>query len=236
MNLIKEKWTKDDKKEFLKYLETYKNEDKIDWSKRLLNTKMDVLAIKTADIKSIAKEIDKGNYFSFLDLEIYDYYESMAISGFLITGIKDFETKKAYLDKYIERIDNWASCDLLSFNFKGDEDKYYQLAINYVSNKKPFIRRVGLNILFKLITNDYYLNQIYKVMNSLYDETDYYVNMMNAWLFCECFIKRREETIKFLKTHQLNKFTINKGISKCHDSYRVSKEDKEMLTKYRKNS
>ncbi len=236
MNLIKEKWTKDDKKEFLKYLETYKNEDKIDWSKRLLNTKMSVLAIRTADIKSIAKEIDKGNYFSFLDLEIYDYYESMAISGFLITGIKDFETKKAYLDKYIERIDNWASCDLLSFNFKGDEDKYYQLAINYVSNKKPFIRRVGLNILFKLITNDYYLNQIYKVMNSLYDETDYYVNMMNAWLFCECFIKRREETIKFLKTHQLNKFTINKGISKCHDSYRVSKEDKEMLTKYRKNS
>lgn len=236
MILIKEKWTKDDKKEFLKYLETYKNEDKIEWSKRLLNTKMNVLAIKTADIKGIAKEISKGNYFSFLDLEIYDYYESMAISGFLISSIKDFETKKAYLDKYIERIDNWASCDLLSFNFKGDEDNYYQLAIKYVSNKKPFIRRVGLNILFKLINNNHYLNQIYRVMNSLYNETDYYVNMMNAWLFCECFIKRREETIKFLKTHQLNKFTINKGISKCHDSYRVSKEDKEMLNKYRKNS
>jgi hypothetical protein len=56
---------------------------------------------------------------------------------------------------------------------------------------------------------------------------------MNSWLFCECFIKRRDKTIEFLKNHKLNKFTINKGISKCRDSYRVSKEDKEMLMKYR---
>jgi 3-methyladenine DNA glycosylase AlkD len=70
-------------------------------------------------------------------------------------------------------------------------------------------------------------------MNSFYNEDHYYVNMMNAWIFCECFIKRREKTIAFLKTHKLNKFTINKGISKCRDSFRVSKEDKEMLLGYK---
>jgi 3-methyladenine DNA glycosylase AlkD len=91
----------------------------------------------------------------------------------------------------------------------------------------------GLNILFKLIDNNEYIDKIFLIMNSLYNEEHYYVNMMNAWLFCECFIKRRDKTIEFLKTHKLNKFTINKGISKCRDSYRVSNEDKEMLLKFR---
>ena len=37
------------------------------------------------------------------------------------------------------------------------------------------------------------------------------------------------ETLKFIKKNNLNKFTHNKAISKIHDSYRVSKEDKEYL-------
>jgi len=36
-----------------------------------------------------------------------------------------------------------------------------------------------------------------------------------------------------LKHHKLNKFTINKAISKCRDSYRVSNDDKEKLKEYR---
>ncbi len=58
--------------------------------------------------------------------------------------------------------------------------------------------------------------------------------MVNAWLICECFIKQREATIKFLDTNKLNKFTINKAVQKCRDSHRVSKEDKDMLLKYKK--
>ena len=58
--------------------------------------------------------------------------------------------------------------------------------------------------------------------------------MMNAWLLCNLFIKRREKTISFLQNNKLNKFTINKGISKCRDSFRVSKEDKEYLLRFKK--
>ena len=39
---------------------------------------------------------------------------------------------------------------------------------------------------------------------------------------------------KYLNKNKLNKFTINKAISKCRDSYRVTKEDKEMLLQYKK--
>ena len=58
--------------------------------------------------------------------------------------------------------------------------------------------------------------------------------MMIAWLVCELMIKRRDETLKYLEHNNLNKFTVNKMISKCRDSFRVSDEDKEMLKIYRK--
>ena len=233
MNLVREKWSKKDKKEFIEYLETFQNIEKMKWAKGILNTDMPVLALKTPMIKDILKEISKGNYFSFLDLNLNKYYENSAINGFLISQIKDFKTMVKYLDIYISEIDNWALCDLLSFNIKDREKEFYDLALKYVKNDKPFIKRVGLNILFRLIDNDEYIDNIFSIMNSFYEEEHYYVNMMNAWLFCECFIKRREKTINFLQNHKLNKFTINKGISKCRDSYRVSKEDKEMLILYR---
>lgn len=233
MDLIKEKWTKKDGIELIEYLESLKNSDKIEWSKNILNTNMPVLAIKTKVIKDIIKNISKGNYLSLLDLKLDKYFENTSINGSLICLIKDFNIMKQYLDDYILKIDNWASCDLLSFNVKGKEELFYNLSLEYIKSNMPFVRRVGLNILFKLLNYDEYADKIFSIMNSFYDEEHYYVNMMNAWLFCECFIKRREQTIKFLKNHKLNKFTINKGISKCRDSYRVSKEDKEMLLKYK---
>ena len=70
MNLVKDNWTKDDIKPFLDYLNQFKREEKIDWTKNIINTNMKVLAILSKDIKSIIKEIGKGNFISFLDLEI----------------------------------------------------------------------------------------------------------------------------------------------------------------------
>lgn len=233
MNLVKENWNKQDGEEFIKYLESFSNPEKVEWSRNILNTNMPVLAIKTPVIKDIVKKISEGNYTSFLDLELNKYYENSAINGFLIAKIKDFKTMKNYLNKYMLKVDNWASCDLLSFEVKNYEKEFFDLSLEYIDSDKPFIRRLGLGILFNFINNNEYINKIFTIMNGFYKEEHYYVNMMNAWLFCECFIKRRDETIKFLINHKLNKFTINKGISKCRDSYRVSEEDKEMLLQYK---
>ena len=76
---------------------------------------------------------------------------------------------------------------------------------------------------------------IFNEADNLFNETEYYVNMAMAWLLCECFIKQKAKTISYLQNHKLNKFTINKMISKCCDSYRVSKEDKEYLKQFRTN-
>lgn len=234
MELIKEEWLKSDIKPFEDYLLTMKNESKMLWTKNLLNTNLICLAIKTEQIKKIAKEISKGNYKSFLDLKIYSTYDSYATNGFIISKIKDFDTFKKYLDIYSDNVDNWGLCDLLSVNIKNQEEKYLNLIKEYLKDKNVFKRRIAIRILFKFINYDNYVKDIFYIVDSLTNEQEYYVNMINAWLLCELFIKRKSETLKYLDNNHLNKFTINKMISKCRDSYRVSNIDKNLLLKYKK--
>ena len=232
MQLIKEHWCKKDINEFQKYLKTFENKERREWSTNLLKTSLPVLCITTPVMKEIINKIAKGNYLEFLDLMIWEYYENTAINGFLICKIKDFNLMKKYLDIYSSMADNWATCDLLKFNVKGNEEKYYNLTLEYIKSPKPFVRRIGMSILFNFI-NDEYIDKIFKLLDSFENEEEYYVNMMNAWLLCECYTKQKEKTLKYLENNKLNKFTINKGIQKCRESRRVSKEDKEMLLKYK---
>lgn len=233
MNLVKDLWQEKDIKPFLEYLKQFENKNRVEWSLNLLKTNLPCLAIKSAVLKNIANEIKKGNYLSFLDLKIQNYFENTLINGSLISKIKDFDVMKKYLDIYSDKADNWATCDCLSFDVRGREQDYLNLAKEYQKSKKPFVRRIGMEALFKIIDNSLYINDVFNILNTFECENDYYVNMINAWLLCDLFIKRREETINFLNDNKLNKMTINKMISKCRDSYRVSKIDKDMLLSYK---
>lgn len=231
MNFKKDAWNKKDIKEFDKYLDSIKVPEKIDFSKKTVNTQMEVLGINLPTCKDIAKKIHEGNFHSFLDNNDFKYYENTQISSFLINYIKTAEEKKKYIDSLY--MDNWATVDTLKYKIKGQEEEFLKLAKTYIKSKETFKRRVGVRILFSY-TSPEYTEEVFKIMDSLYKEKEYYVNMAVAWLGCELMIKCRKEFLAYLKHHHLNDFTINKTISKCRDSFRVSDEDKEYLLKYKK--
>lgn len=235
MELIKEHWNIADGKEFQEYLLTFsKGPDKSAWEKRIVNTSMPCIAIPSPQVGTIVKTIAKGNFMEFLDLWLWDNFTNTSINGSLICKIKDFETMKKYLLVFADKIDNWASCDLLKFNIKeNNKPSYFALSQELMVSPKTFIRRMGITILFKFVDDDNYIDRVFAAMNAFEKETEYYVNMVNAWLFAECFTKQRDKTLKFLETHRLNRFTINKGIQKCRDSFRISAEDKEMLLRHK---
>lgn len=235
MELIKQTWTKADGEEFQKFLVSHGRPEKVEWTKNILNTQMPVLAILSPSIKEIVKKIAKGNIVSYLDLWLWDYFENTAINGGLIASIKDFNLMKSYLLPFCERADNWATCDLLTFAIDDkNENKFWDLSLELVASEKPFVRRVGVDVWFKFILRNGYLPKIFDMINGMREEGEYYVNMVVAWLIAECFIKNRDATLKFYKTNSLNTFTVNKSISKCRDSFRVSKEDKEMLLQFKR--
>lgn len=233
MNLIIDNWNNEEINSFDKYLYSLRREEKIDWTRNIVNTKMDLLAILLPDLKKMAKDIYKGNYISYLELMPHRYFESLITDAFLISLIKDYKIQIKYINKLSKYIDSWSVTDTLKFSIKNNEDEYLEYAKELLKSKEPYKRRIGVRILFSFVSLNDYIDQIFSIIDTLKDEEEYYVNMAVAWLLCELMIKQRDKTISYLKHHNLNKFTINKMISKCRDSYRVSNTDKEMLLKYR---
>ena len=227
MELIKDIWTSKDLLELNKYLESIKAPDKIEFTKRVVNTNMPLLGINIPTLESIAKDIAKGNYISFLDNCHYEYYDLTIIAAKLINRIKDYNDLERELDRFLKYCDNWSSIDTLKLQIKGNEAK------KYTTSKDTFTRRCGFIIFFKYISEDNYIDEIFNTIDTMTKEEEYYVNMGISWLLCELMIKRRKETLAYLKHHHLNSFVLNKFISKCHDSFRISDEDKQMLKTYR---
>lgn len=235
MELNLKNWTKKDISEFESYLNTLKNKEKVEWSRKIICTNYPLLAIKTPAVRKLSQEIAQGNYISFLDHMPHSTYDILAICGFLIPHINDFKTIEKYLAKYADLVDCWAGCDLLKFKVTAqNEADYFNLASRYIRSNKTYVRRIGLIILFEFTENEKYLDKVFDLIRSLKTEQEYYVNMAVAWLVAELVIKNRDKTLKFLDTDPLNAFTINKAVQKCRDSFRVTSADKQMLLKYKK--
>lgn len=235
MYLAREHWTIFDGEEFKKYLLTFsKGAEKSAWEKRIINTSLDCIAVDSKKLNEIAKQIAKGNFLEFLNLKLRDNYSLFALNGMLISKIKDLEIMKSFLDDYANNCDNWACCDILKFPISKNKKLFFEWAKEYIVSDKTFIKRIGIRILFGYVKDEEYLPEIFNILNSFKEETQYYVNMANAWLVCELFTKHRNATLKFLQNNNLNDFTINKAIQKCRDSFRVSQEDKKLLLNFKR--
>lgn len=234
MNYIKTSWKT---KDIIEYYNEQKNligdKKSCEWEQKIINTSLPCYGKTASKATAVAKEIKKGNFLEFLDLvEIKTFFDSIVVAC-LICKIKDFNLFSKKLKEYVLTIDNWASSDKLDFKRK-EKAELYILSKEFLTSDKPFVRRTGLNIYFKLISDEYYVDKVFEILDSLKNETEYYVNMCAAWLLCDCFVKSRNKTLEYFKKNKTNSFIINKGISKCRDSFRVSKEDKELLLNYKK--
>lgn len=235
MNLTKSRWTVSDIPEYLSYLETLsKGKEKAEWEQRIVNTSLPCLAIPSTEIDRIAREIYKGDYISYLNLNIWNNHSATLIYGKILNKIKDYDTLTRYLVPYSERADNWSTIDCLKFKFSDTTiPKFIELSKSLIHSKHTFSRRLSLIILLKLLSVYDCTDLVFEILDSLYGESEYYVNMAGAWLLAECMTRYRDKTIEYYTIVKSNTFIVNKSISKCRDSYRVTKEDKEYLLQFK---
>ena len=233
--MIPEVWNKDSYKEFINYLLSLKDDKYKEFNKSIvLNSKYEMIGIRVPNVKDIAKKIKDID--EFLKYSGNTYHEEILLQGLVISRIKDEEIFYKYFKEYIKKIDNWALCDTFCSSIKivrKYEDKYFNESIKLSLSDKEFISRVGLVTILDHFINKENLSTIFNTLNSI-NSDKFYINMAEAWLVCEIYTKYSNETLEFIKNNNLNKFTQNKSISKIRDSYRVSKEEKEELIKYRK--
>ena len=187
------------------------------------------------EIDRISKEIFKGNYKSFLDEFLFNNHSEVLVFAKVLNKIKDEKVYFYYLEKYIEQVDNWSATDSLKFNIKPENlQLFMDKALKYIESAKPFVRRVGLLILMKGFVKENTIDFVFNCLDKFENEEHYYCNMMCAWLLSECVIKCKVQAVEYLKRSKLCNFAINKGISKCRDSFRLTKEEKDSLLQYKR--
>ena len=226
------KWNKKAYDDFIKYLVSIKDDKNKEFNERIIESKYPMLGIKMPVLKTITKDISKTDYLEFFKYCEDKYYEEVMIQGLLLSYIKDDNLFLEYLDKYIYKIDSWALCDscILSYKIMKKND-YSDIAYSYILDSHEYIQRVGYVILLNYYVDDDHIDNILSLCQK---ESDYYyVNMAISWLIQVCFVKYRTKTLELLQSKKLSPFVQNKAISKIRESYKISKEDKELVNKYK---
>lgn len=236
--MIPSQWNEKTYKQYVEYLKNIADEEYKKFHSSLVqNSKYKMIGIRVPVMKTVAKEIAKNtNIEEFLKYAKDNSYEEVMIQGLVISHIKDEEKFNKYFKIHINKIDNWALCDTFCSAIKiveKHEDKYFKEAVKMALDKEEFISRIGLVMILGHFINEKNLNTIFDTLNKIKSDK-FYINMAEAWLVCEMYTKFPVETKQFIENNNLNKFTHNKAISKIHDSYRVSKKEKEYLNSLRK--
>ena len=202
--------------------------------KRLLaNEEIEIMGVRTPILRSIAKNIIKGDWQSFLsEYEENNIYEITLLRGMVIAGAKcSFAQRAEYLRQFVPTINNWAVCDMVSGDIK-DAGKYKQelmgLIYMWIKSGREFEVRFGIVTLMKYYINDEYIDKVIAVCDHEKHQ-GYYVKMALAWCLSECFVKYRSKTLYYLKVCSLDTFTYNKTLQKICESTRVSKGDKGLI-------
>ena len=196
-----------------------------------------IIGVQVPKLRHIAKEISKGDYRQYLELDDITFYEEKVIQGVLI-GISrlSIEETKKYLERFIPKIDSWAVCDVVCSSIKianKHQDEMWELLEKYINSNKEFEVRFAVVMYLDYYLNEQYIDKVIENISKIHSDK-YYVQMAIAWLISVSYVKQKEKTLKYLKNNNLYDFTYNKALQKIIESYRVNSEEKEIIKKMKR--
>lgn len=204
---------------------------------KICSTNYEILGIKIPILRKISKELGKNyDYKEILNNLNYKYYEHVMLHGLIIANIKvNFEEKLKLISEYIPLIDNWGICDIfvgeLKF-IKKYKKEFLEYLLKIYENKNEYYQRFFIVSLLDYYIDDEHIDFVLNKMLEIKSDY-YYVKMAISWCLSICLIKYFDKTLDFLIKNKNNfdKWTYNKALQKGIESYRISKENKELLKK-----
>lgn len=191
-----------------------------------------ILGVRAPIMRSLAKQLAKGDWRSYLEGARDDSYEEICLQGFVIGYAKaDIDELLSYAAAFIPKIHDWSVNDGFCSTFKiaqKHREKVWDFLMQYKNSSEEFEQRVVAVMLMNHFLVEDYIDKVLKVWDELNHE-GYYCKMGVAWGVATAYAKFPEKTHAFLLQNHLDDFTYNKSIQKMIESYRVSAEDKEIL-------
>lgn len=206
------------------------------------DTKLEMLGIRVPILRKYAQKVassDEYDWKKFVKKNDIKYFEEVQLQG-LIIGYKkiEFEEKLKYIEEFIPRMDSWALTDTFIPTLKIKKENlnnYWDFILKYVKSTKEFEVRFAVVSMLDYFIIDEYVDKVIKILNSI-NHDGYYVKMAVAWTLAEIGIKYNQKAMIYLKgKNNLDKFTYNKTLQKMIESYRIDKEQKEILRKMKRS-
>jgi len=223
--------------QLINILKSKKEDDKfIQFQKKIINTKLEIIGVKVPNLRKLAKEIFKTGEEVEFNNKTNKYFECVVLEGFLIAFEKDKEKLKQKLKSFFKKMDNWAVVDMVCSGlvcFKKQTDKTdFEYFKSLLLEAHLFTVRFGIVCLIKFFSEAKFNDIVFDALN-LVKCGEYYVDMAISWLISEIIIKnvqKAEEIVEKIKLiNNFNTFIVNKSVDKVCDSYRVDVKIKEKL-------
>lgn len=215
---------------------TMQNREYREFHKKLIPTVDEtlVIGIPVPILRQYAKTLGEQES-AFLQQLPHTYYEENMLHGLLLSLEKDMDLCLERLNGFLPFVDNWAVCDSLRPKCFGKQKARLLSEIQkWLASSHSYTLRFGIEMLMvHFLEEDF--NPVYLQWVAKIKSQEYYVNMMIAWYFATALSKQWEPTLPYITGYQLSPFVHNKTIQKAVESYRISKEQKQLLKTYKLN-
>ncbi|MBR5474934.1 MAG: DNA alkylation repair protein [Lachnospiraceae bacterium] len=240
MKLTKDQaWNAQNYQAFLAFLHAQIDEPYRDFQSKLIpGCTKPLLGVRMPILRKLAKDLAKTDWRSFLSVFEGKYYEEVMVRALLLGAVRpDFEEFCQLVDSQVELTDNWAFCDAFCGGLKIVRDwraELFPWFSGWLTSDNPWRVRVALVLFLEHYLEPDYIDAVIALCDSVsFDH--YYVKMAQAWLLSMCYVHFRDKTQAYLETEtNLDKWTYNKTLQKCRESFRVSAEDKALLKEMRR--
>lgn len=197
----------------------------------------EMMGVRIPVLRELAKKAAKEDYYGFSEDFQSSVYEEVMIRGMMIGYTKfSIEEQQRELRKFVPLINNWAVCDSCCTTYKfmkKNQEEWFSFLEPYLNSSQEYEIRFAVVCLLDFFIQEAFIDRIFSCFSNIHHE-GYYVKMAVAWAVSVCYVKFPEKTEEFLLKNTLDAFTHNKAIQKIRESYRVSREDKERLNKWKR--
>ncbi len=201
---------------------------------RLLRTDKKTYGVRTPDLRALGKRI-KREYPTFAE----DAFARGELSHeeILLVGMqlgKDVEANIGLLNRLFAISDSWAQIDQIVSKFGWIKDKRELMRrFEYLKTGGEFEKRAYFVMLMTNCVSEEYLPLVEDGLRTV-PFGEYYTDMAAAWLICDVCVKSYNDGLRLLALPELTPFVRMKAASKCRDSFRLTKEQKDEITRLSK--
>lgn len=189
-----------------------------------------ILGIRVPVLRKYAQRLRKeGRTAAFLKELPHAWHEEDLVHAFLLSREKYMEQCLQDVKCFLPYVDSWDVCDSIRpAVFEKNNPLLRKNIAEWLKSDHPWTMRFGVEMLMAYCLDEHYRKSDLKKVCRMHSD-DYYAQMMQGWYLAEAMVNHYEDVVQVL---DLCDAKVRKtAIRKARESYRISEEKKQELTK-----